>query len=168
MNEDKTATAFTPSMGVMERLAALGLELPPDWTPRGRFLPYRRDGAVVYLSGQINEWGGQVTLTGPVQDGPEAVAAAREAARICALNLLYRLREAAGGDLDRVEAVLRLGGFVNCVPGFSQSPAVIDGATDLFIALFGEAGWHARTAVGVAGLPGNAAVEVDAVVRLRV
>jgi enamine deaminase RidA (YjgF/YER057c/UK114 family) len=154
-------------MSVMDRLSALGLALPPDWTPRGRFLPYRRDGAVVYLSGQINEWGGQVTLTGPVQDSPEAVAAAREAAQVCALNLLFRLREAAGGDLDRVDCVLRLGGFVNCVPGFPHSPKVIDGATNLFIALFGEAGWHARTAVGVAGLPGNAAVEVDAVVRLK-
>lgn len=152
---------------VMAKLAELGLSLPPDWAPRGRFLPYRRDGAVVYLSGQINEWDGRVTLCGPVADTPEAVALAREAAQVCALNLLYRLREAAQGDLGRVECVLRLGGFVNCASGFSQSPKVIDGATDLFIALFGEAGWHARTAVGVAGLPGNAAVEVDAVVRLR-
>ncbi len=154
-------------MRVMEKLAALGLGLPPDWTPRGRFLPWRRDGAVVYLSGQICEWDGAVTLTGPVEDSPEAVEAARKAAEICALNLLYRLREAAEGDLDRVDCVLRLGGFVNCVPGFGQSPRVIDGATDLFIALFGENGWHARTAVGVSGLPGNAAVEVDAIVRLR-
>jgi enamine deaminase RidA (YjgF/YER057c/UK114 family) len=95
------------------------------------------------------------------------VAAARKAAEVCALNLLYRLREAAEGDLDRVECILRLGGFVNCASGFPQSPKVIDGATEIFIALFGEGGWHARTAVGVAGLPGNAAVEVDAVVRLK-
>ena len=154
-------------MDVMQKLAALGLALPPDWQPRGRFLPWRRDGAVVYLSGQICEWDGQVTLTGPVEDTPAAIEAARKAAEVCALNLLYRLRDAAGGDLDRVDCVLRLGGFVNCAPGFPHSPRVIDGATDLFIALFGEAGWHARTAVGVAGLPGNAAVEVDAVVRLR-
>jgi enamine deaminase RidA (YjgF/YER057c/UK114 family) len=154
-------------MRVMEKLAALGLDLPPDWTPRGMFLPYRRDGAVVYLSGQICEWNGKVTLTGPVQDTPDAVQAARKAAEICALNLMHRLRQAAEGDLDRVDRVLRLGGFVNCAPGFPHSPAVIDGATELFVALFGEDGWHARTAVGVAGLPGNAAVEVDAVVRLK-
>lgn len=154
-------------MRVMEKLAALGLDLPPDWTPRGRFLPYRRDGAIVYLSGQINEWHGEVTLTGPVEDTPDAVQAARMAAEVCALNLLHRLRQAADGDLDRVDCVLRLGGFVNCVPGFPHSPAVVNGATDLFISLFGEEGWHARTAVGVAGLPGNAAVEVDAVVRLK-
>jgi enamine deaminase RidA (YjgF/YER057c/UK114 family) len=154
-------------MRVMEKLAGLGLDLPPDWTPRGRFLPYRCDGAVIYLSGQICEWNGEVTLTGPVQDTAEAVQAARKAAEVCALNLLHRLRQATDGDLDRVDHVLRLGGFVNCMPGFPHSPAVIDGATDLFIALFGEEGWHARTAVGVAGLPGNAAVEVDAIVRLK-
>jgi enamine deaminase RidA (YjgF/YER057c/UK114 family) len=154
-------------MQVMEKLAALGLELPPNWSPRGRFLPYRRDGSIVYLSGQICEWDGRVTMTGPVEDTAASVEAARKAAEICALNLLHRLRAATDGDLDRVDCVLRLGGFVHCVPGFPQSPKVIDGATDLFIALFGDAGWHARTAIGVAGLPGSAAVEVDAVVRLK-
>lgn len=149
------------------KLKDLGLCLPPDWTPRGRFLPYRRDGLVVYLSGQINEWDGAVTLQGPVPDTEDDVAAARKAAEVCALNLLFRLREATEGDLDRVDCVLRLGGFVNCGSGFPHSPKVIDGATELFITLFGDAGWHARTAVGVAGLPGNAAVEVDATVRLK-
>lgn len=150
-----------------EKLAAMGLALPPDWTPRGQFLPFRRDGDTVYLSGQICEWEGKVTHAGPVGVDAESIAAARSAAQICALNLLYRLREACDGDLDRVECILRLGGFVNCVPGFADSPAVINGATELFVELFGDAGWHARTAIGVAGLPGNAAVEVDAVVRLR-
>lgn len=152
---------------VEQRLQAVGLTLPPDWTPRGRFLPYRRDGLVVYLSGQICEWDGAVTHTGPVADTPDAIAQARKAAQVCALNLLYRLREACDGDLDRVDGILRLGGFVNCAPGFGATPAVIDGATEVFLTLFGDAGWHARTAVGVCGLPGNAAVEVDAVVRLR-
>lgn len=155
-------------MSIIEtRLAELGLTLPPDWTPRGRFLPYRRDGSTVYLSGQINEWDGAVTLEGPVPNTEEAVLAARKAAEICALNLLYRLREAVDGDLDRVDCILRLGGFVNCDPGFPHSPKVIDGATEIFLALFGENGWHARTAVGVAGLPGNAAVEVDAIIRVK-
>ena len=150
-----------------ERLHAMGLELPPDWVPRGQFHPYRRDGAVVYLSGQICEWDGEVTHSGPVCDTPEAIADAQAAARICALNLLYRLREACDGDLDCVDCILRLGGFVNCQSGFPASPLVINAATEVFIALYGEAGWHARTAVGVAGLPGNASVEVDAIVRLR-
>lgn len=152
---------------VEQRLAALGLELPPDWTPRGQFLPFRKDGLVVYLSGQICEWAGKVTHVGPVNDTPEAIEDARVAAQVCALNLVYRLREACEGDLDRVDVVLRLGGFVNCLSGFPQSPAVINGATELFIALFGHQGWHARTAVGVSGLPGNASVEVDAIVRLK-
>lgn len=150
-----------------DRLQTLGLELPPDWVPRGQFYPYRRDGAVVYLSGQICEWAGDVTHLGPVLESPEGIAQAQQAARICALNLLYRLREACDGDLDNVDCILRLGGFVNCQSGFASSPAVINGATDVFIGVFGEAGWHARTAVGVCGLPGNAQVEVDAVVRLR-
>jgi enamine deaminase RidA (YjgF/YER057c/UK114 family) len=152
---------------VEKRLEVLGLELPPDWTPRGQFLPFRKDGAVIYLSGQICEWDGEVTHVGPVLDTPEAIVAAREAAKICALNLIYRLREACDGDLDRVDVVLRLGGFVNCQSGFPHSPAVINGATEVFITLFGDRGWHARTAVGVSGLPGNASVEVDAIVRLK-
>lgn len=150
-----------------QKLAKLGLALPPDWTPRGQFLPFRRDGAVVYLSGQICEWAGEVTHSGPVADTPEGIADGQAAARVCALNLIYRLREACEGDLGRVESILRLGGFVNCTSGFPNSPAVINGATEVFIALFGEQGWHARTAVGVSGLPGNASVEVDAIVRLR-
>jgi enamine deaminase RidA (YjgF/YER057c/UK114 family) len=149
-----------------KKLADLGLVLPPDWTPRGQFLPFRREEATVYLSGQICEWDGKVTHTGPVENSEYGVAYGQAAARICALNLLYRLRQACDGDLGRVECVLRLGGFVNCQSGFPSSPAVINGATEVFIALFGEKGWHARTAVGVSGLPGNASVEVDAIIRL--
>lgn len=150
-----------------KRLTKMGLQLPPDWAPRGQFLPFRKDGAVVYLSGQICEWDGVVTHMGPVADTPKDLELARKAAQICALSLLYRLRAACDGDLDRVDKILRVGGFVNCVSGFGQSPAVINGATELFIALFGDNGWHARTAVGVSGLPGNAMVEVDAIVRIK-
>ncbi len=150
-----------------ERLAELGLTLPPDWTARGRFLPYRRDGSVVYLSGQICEWEGRVTHEGSVENTPDGLQKAQAAARICALNLLYRLREACNGNLDDVDCVLRLGGFVNCHSGFPDSPSVINSASDIFIAVYGDAGLHARTAVGVAGLPANASVEVDAIVRLR-
>jgi enamine deaminase RidA (YjgF/YER057c/UK114 family) len=152
---------------IEQKMKALGLETPPDWPPRGDFLPFRKDGPIVYLSGQICEWDGAVTHAGPVMDTPEGIAKAQTAARVCALNLLYRLREACEGELDRVDVILRLGGFVNCQPGFGQSPAVINGATGVFTSLFGDHGWHARTAVGVCGLPGNASVEVDAVVRLK-
>ena len=150
-----------------DRLARMGLALPKPWMPRGNFLPYRRDGATVFLSGQICEWEGSVVLEGPV-GGASTTDAAHDAARVCALNLLYALKLACDGDLDRVEKVIRLGGYVNCVSGFPGSPAVINGATDVFIGVFGEAGRHCRTAVGVAGLPGNAAVEVDAIIRIRV
>jgi len=155
-------------MGRIEaRMRETGIEFPPDWTPRGNFLPYRRHGALVFLSGQICEWDGEVTCEGPVGPSADAIATARAAARVCALNLLARLRQACDGDLDRVASIQRLGGFVNGVPGFPASPAVIDGATEVFATLWGDDGLHARTAVAVSGLPGNAAVEVDAVVALK-
>ena len=160
---------------VLETLGAMGLSLPDSCKPRGNFLPYRVEGKLVFMAGQICEWNGAVTTVGPViSDGQPPpsdrahvdVPTAQRAARVCALNLLYHLRDACGGDLGRVGGVLRVGGFVNCLPGFDQSPAVINGASDLFIALFGERGRHARTAVGVAGLPGNASAEVDAIFTL--
>ena len=150
-----------------KKIEQLGLELPPPCAPRGRFVPFRKEGNLVILSGQVCEWKGQVTLEGPVGGGDVSAERAREAARVCALNLLYCLKLACDGDLDRVSGILRLGGFVNCVPGFDRSPFVIDGATDVFADVFGDSGVHARTAVGVCGLPGNAAVEVDAMVALK-
>jgi enamine deaminase RidA (YjgF/YER057c/UK114 family) len=149
------------------RLAELGLTLPPPWTAQGDFLPFRREGSLVFLAGQTCEWDGRVVCEGPVGAGGTDLATAHAAARICALNLLYTLRLACEGDLDRVQVVLRLGGFVNCVPGWPWGPKVIDGATEVFIDLWGDDGVHARTAIGVASLPGNAAVEVDAIVVLR-
>jgi enamine deaminase RidA (YjgF/YER057c/UK114 family) len=147
---------------IVERLAALGLSLPETCAPRGNFLPYRRCGDTVYLAGQICEWNGTVTPAGKV--GQEvAMEQAKDGARTCALNLLFHLRRACGGNLGRVRQCLRVGGFVNCIPGFDAPPAVVNGASDLFIALFGDAGRHARTAVGVAALPAGAAVEVDAI-----
>ncbi len=161
---------------IESRLEGLGLSLPESCTPRGNFLPYHREGTLVFMAGQICEWNGDVPFAGPViapgQEAPAGIAghdleAGRKAAEICALNLLFHLRDACDGDLGRVRTVIRVGGFVNCLAGFDRSPAVINGASDLFIELFGEAGRHARTAVGVSGLPANAAVEVDAVVALK-
>ncbi|MCF3933098.1 RidA family protein [Acuticoccus sp. M5D2P5] len=146
------------------RIEALGIVLPQPWTPRGDFLPFRKEGRLVHLAGQICEWNGAVTCHGPVGPGGVSVEEAAKAARVCAINLLFTLKEACGGDLDRVVQVQRLGGFVAATIGFSQSPQVINGASAVFIDVFGEAGRHARTAVAVAGLPVNAAVEVDAIV----
>ena len=148
------------------KLSALGLALPERPTPIASFLPFRLSGTTVYLAGQTCELDGRVACAGRVGEDV-TLAAAREAAQLCALNLLSSLREACGGRLDRVARCLRVGGFVQARPGFAQVPAVIDGASDLFIALWGERGRHARTAVGVAALPQNAAVEVDAIFELR-
>jgi enamine deaminase RidA (YjgF/YER057c/UK114 family) len=116
----------------------------------------------VFLAGQVNEWNGTVPFVGKL--GREFdVAAGQEAARLCALNLIACLKLACEGDLDRVQRCLRVGGFVNCEPEFEFAPQVINGASDLFVALMGDAGRHARTAVGVATLPRRAAVEVDAI-----
>jgi enamine deaminase RidA (YjgF/YER057c/UK114 family) len=160
---------------IERRLYKLGLSLPERCTPRGNFLPYRLEGHLVFMAGQICEWNGAIPYVGPVMAEGEPVpnrgpsvdlATGKIAARICALNLLFHLRAACGGDLDRLQRVVRVGGFVNCTEGFGQSPAVINGASDLFIELCGDDGWHARTAVGVSGLPGNASVEVDAIFAL--
>jgi enamine deaminase RidA (YjgF/YER057c/UK114 family) len=151
---------------IEQRMKDLGLELPPPWVPRGLFLPFQREGSLVFLSGQICEWDGAVTCEGPVGEGATSIIDAQAAAKICALNLIYALKLACEGDLDRVRQVMRLGGFVNCTPGFPSTPLVINGATQVFIDVFGDKGRHARTAIGVSGLPGNAAVEVDAIVAI--
>ena len=155
------ATAPTRSLPA-ERLAALGLELPPVPAPRGAFKPFSRVGPIVYLAGQICERHGEVRFTGPMPDA-HGLPAGQEAARLCALNLLAALHLALDGDLGRVIACHRLGGFVHARPGYPDVPAVVNGASDLMVAVFGECGRHARTAIGVASLPGGATVEVDAI-----
>ncbi|MEP0325040.1 RidA family protein [Bauldia litoralis] len=152
--------------GFEARLGALALELPNVPVPIAKFRPWRRAGDLVYLAGQVCEWNGVVKFVGKlgVEHDLEAGLAA---ARICALNLIAALRQACTGDLDRVDHCVRLGGFVNCAPDFDRVPFVVNGASDLMVELFGESGEHCRTAVGVASLPQCAAVEVDAVFRLR-
>ncbi len=147
---------------VEQRLAALGFELPTPPTPIANFVPYKLHGSTVYLAGQVCEWNGAVPFAGRL--GREFdVEAGQRAARLCALNLLACLKLACAGDLDRVRGCLRLGGLVHCEPGFGFVPQVVNGASDLVVALFGDAGRHARTAVGVASLPRGAAVEVDGI-----
>ncbi len=130
----------------------------------GAFKPYSRAGNVVYLAGQICEWNGEVRFAGAVGEVHD-LAAGQKAAQLCALNLLASLSLALDGDLDRVVACHRLGGFVFVKPGWPDVPKVINGSSDLMFELFGEAGRHARTAVGVATLPAGASVEVDAISR---
>ena len=144
------------------RLLALGLALPPVPPPRGAFKPFSRSGSLVFLAGQICEWDGEVRFAGQIGVVHD-LAAGQKAAELCALNLLAALRLALDGDLDRVVCCHRLGGFVSARPGYPDVPKVVNGASDLMFAVFGERGRHARTAVGVATLPAGASVEVDGI-----
>jgi enamine deaminase RidA (YjgF/YER057c/UK114 family) len=155
-----TALAIDPSPE--QRMLDLGIALPNIPTPIANFVPYRRDKNRIFLAGQICEWNGEVKYRGKL-GVDHALQDGQDAARICALNLLAALREACGGSLNRVTSCLRVGGFVNCAPDYLQVPQVINGASDIIHALFGERGLHARTAIGVASLPQGAAVEVDAI-----
>lgn len=148
---------------IEDKLALLGLELPTPPTPIANFVPWRRSGRIVYLAGQVCEWNGSLPFVGKL--GREfTVVQGQAAARLCALNLVACLKLACEGDLGRVQRCVRVGGFVNCEPEFEFVPKVINGASDLFAALWGdESGRHARTAIGVASLPMRAAVEVDAI-----
>jgi enamine deaminase RidA (YjgF/YER057c/UK114 family) len=151
---------------IEQKLTALGFSLPVRPTPIASFLPFRVAGDTVYLAGQTCELDGRVVYSGCVGEDV-TFEAARKGAELCALNLLSCLREACDGRLERVARCLRVGGFVQARQGFARVPSVIDGASELFIALWGERGRHARTAVGVATLPQNAAVEVDAIFELK-
>jgi enamine deaminase RidA (YjgF/YER057c/UK114 family) len=149
-----------------KRLHALGLVLPQVPPPRGAFKPFSRAGSIVYLAGQICEWEGEVRYAGRVGEVHDLQSGQR-AAELCGLNLLAALQLALDGDLDRVVCCHRMGGFVHCTPGYPDVPKVINGASDLMAAVFGERGRHARTAVGVASLPAGASVEVDAIFEVR-
>ena len=144
------------------RLKELGLELPTASTPGANYVPFVRSGALVFLTGQLSQWNGERRFVGKL--GREwGVEQGREAARLCGLNLIAHLKTAAGGDLDRVRRCVRLAGFVNSTPDFLAQSQVINGASDLFVDVFGDAGRHARMAVGVAALPYDVAVEVEGV-----
>jgi enamine deaminase RidA (YjgF/YER057c/UK114 family) len=150
----------------LARLKKLGIDLPDPPTPSANYIPAKIVGNLVYVSGQI-----------PLQDGREAfvgkvgadisVQQAQEAARICAINILAQLNKAVGG-LDRVRSVVRLGGFVNAIETFSDHPTVINGASDLMVAVFGDSGRHARAAVGTSSLPRNSAVEVEGIFEIDI
>ncbi len=149
-----------------EKLAALGLELPEAAAPVANYVGHVVSGKTVYISGQLPYRNGKLAYTGRLGAGvmiDDGYAAGRQ----CGLNILAHLKVACGGDLDRVARVVRLGGFVNCTPEFNDAPKCVNGASDLMVAVFGEAGRHARAAVGVASLPAGAAVEVDAIVELK-
>jgi enamine deaminase RidA (YjgF/YER057c/UK114 family) len=144
------------------RLAELGLTLPEPVRPVANYVPFVRVGDLVHISGQVSiaPGGGVRGIVGEDLD----LTAGQGAARLCGLNLIAQMKAACDGDLGRVRRVVKLAGFVQAGPAFFEIPQVLNGCSDLMVAVFGEAGRHARSAVGVYRLPMNFAVEVDAVV----
>ena len=148
-------------MGVVDaRLAELGIILPQPMAPMANYVPFVRTGDLVVVSGQVPARDGKIAFTGKVGGGV-SVEQGQEAARLSFINVLVHLRTACEGDLDRVVRVVRLGGFISSPADFSQHALVMNGASDLAVAVFGDAGRHARSTIGVPALPGDAAVEVE-------
>ncbi len=146
------------------RLSELGLTLPDAPAPAANYVPFVQSGAMLYVSGQISQTAEGLTLgkLGADMD----VAAGAEAAKSCALSLIAQARAACDGDLSRIARVVKLTGFVNSTADFTDQPKVINGASDLMVAVFGEAGRHARSAVSAASLPLGVAVEIEAIFEL--
>ncbi|GJL92879.1 RidA family protein [Hyphococcus sp.] len=144
-----------------DRLEELGLTLPDPVAPVANYVPYVISGNLVFISGQVSI-GADGLIKGTLGAGMD-IAEGVAAAKACGVNLIAQLRSACGGDLDRVKHVVKLGGFVNSTPEFTDQPKVINGASDLMVEVFGEVGRHARAAVSAPSLPLGAAVEVDGV-----
>lgn len=150
---------------IESRLKDLGLVLPTPPAPVASYVPYVVSGNLVFTSGQVTvapdglKYVGVVGKDLTLEDG-------KAAARLCALNVIAQVKAACGGDLDRVKRVVKLTVFVNAAPGFAQQPEVANGASDLLVEVFGEAGKHARSAVGAGTLPRNVATEVEAIVEI--
>ncbi|MEG9884641.1 MAG: RidA family protein [Hyphomicrobiales bacterium] len=145
-----------------DRLNELGLSLPKPVAPVANYLGYALTGQLVFISGQLPlgpsgvKYQGKLGVTISVEDGIKA-------ARLCGLNIIAQLKTACGGNLDRVTRCLKLGGFVNAAPDFTEYPKIINGCSDLMVEVFGNAGRHARFALGAGGLPLNVAVEIEAI-----
>lgn len=148
--------------GVDARMANLGLHLPKPAAAVASYVPFVVTQGFVFVSGQVTVWEGELRYLGRLGDNL-SLEDGYNAARLCGLNLLAQVREACGGDLDRVRRVVKLGGFVASSPEFNEHPKVVNGASDLMLDVFGEAGRHARFAVGAPSLPLGVSVEVDGV-----
>lgn len=148
------------------RLSQLGIELPQAAAPVANYVPAVRSGDLLFIAGQICQWNGERRYIGKLgrEISPQQ---GQEAARLCALNILAQAKAALGGDLDRILRCVRLGAFIHCADDFTQQPQVANGASDVMVDVLGDAGRHARAAVGVNALPGGVAVEVDAVFEVR-
>jgi enamine deaminase RidA (YjgF/YER057c/UK114 family) len=149
---------------IAERLKSLNITLPAAPNPVANYVPWLISGDLLFISGQISKAGDGTVVTGQLGAGLSVVEG-QAAARLCALNILAQAQSALG-SLDSVAQVMRLTGFVSSAPGFGDQPNVINGASDLMVEVLGEKGRHTRAAVGVAALPLNSAVEVDAILKI--
>ena len=150
---------------IAQRLSQLGIKLPNTAVPAGSYVPYVLEKNLLWISGQVPFWNGKVKYRGKV--GSEvSLDDAIMAARLCGLNILAQIKTALG-DLNRVEQMIKLSGFVNSSSDFTDHPKVINGASDLMVDVFGELGRHTRVAIGASSLPLNSTTEVDALLRVR-
>ena len=147
------------------RLKELGIVLPQAAAPAANYVPYVISGNLLYLSGQLPMENGKIGVTGHLGKDVD-VAGGQRAAELCAINLLAQAKAALGGDLGRIKRLIKLNGFVASTPDFVEQHLVINGASNLLANVLGEAGKHARAAVGMAALPLNAAVEIDAILEI--
>jgi enamine deaminase RidA (YjgF/YER057c/UK114 family) len=145
------------------RLAAIGVALPAAAAPAANYLPFVRSGDILYVSGQLPLTAQGIAHRGKLGDGV-SVEDGRKAARLCAINILAQAKAALDGDLERIRGILRITGFVASHPSFTEQHLVVNGASDFLAEVLGERGRHARAAVGVAALPLDAAVEIDAII----
>ncbi|OCW56591.1 RidA family protein [Hoeflea olei] len=150
---------------VESRLSARNITLPQAAAPAANYVPYVISGSLLYVSGQLPMEAGKVAVTGIVGRDVD-VASAQRAAELCAINILAQAKAALDGDLERIARVIKLNGFVASDPSFTDQHLVINGASNLIAELLGESGKHARAAVGMASLPFNAAVEIDAIIEI--
>jgi enamine deaminase RidA (YjgF/YER057c/UK114 family) len=153
-------------MTVIENLAELGITLPVPMPPVATYVPVSIAGNLVVVSGQLPAIDGKVAVTGKLGQGV-SLEEGQHAARLCLINLLAQLQAALPGGLESIAKVVRLGGFIAATPEFTQHAVVMNGASDLTVAAFGEAGRHARSTIGVASLPLDAAVEVEGMFWLK-
>lgn len=153
------------SAEIETRLKDLGITLPQAATPVANYVPYVISGSMLYISGQLPMEEGKVAVTGLVGRDVD-VARAQRAAELCAINILAQAKSALGGDLGRIRRLVKINGFVASTPEFTEQHLVINGASNLLANVLSEAGKHARAAVGMASLPFNAAVEIDAVIEI--
>ena len=152
-------------MGRIEsKLESMGISLPDAPAPAANYVPYVQTGNLVFVSGQISQ-GPDGPVTGKLGQDTD-VAAGAEAAKLCAIALLAQVKAACGGDLERLERVVKLTGFVNSTPDFTEQPKVINGASDFLVEVLGDAGRHSRAAVSAAALPLGVAVEIEGVFQI--